>query len=156
MTMNRIALETELNKVKYLEMPSGNFSGEISSYLAKAAVKTSVRLGARGIVADTTGGRSIRDMAAYRGINLILAQCYDKRIMRELSLSYGVYADCQEKKKTMDEFIHIALKKRIRMHNLRGEDIIVVIAGNFSGDPGFSFIEVGSVSYLKDRVSLSE
>jgi pyruvate kinase len=155
-TMNRIALEVEHNKVSYLEMSAGSFSGEISAYLAKVAVKTSIRVGARGIIADTTGGRTIRDMSAYRGINLILAQCYDKRAMRELALSYGVYADYQEQKKSIDEFIHIALNKLISLHHLRGEDIIVVLAGNFSEGSGFSFIEVGSVNYLKDRVSISE
>jgi pyruvate kinase len=155
MTMNRIALEVENNKVKYLEMSAGNFSGEISAYLAKVAVKTSIRVGARGIIADTTGGRTIRDMAAYRGINLVLAQCYDKRAMRELALSYGVYADYQEQKKSIDEFIHIALNKLTRLHHLRSDDIIVVLAGNFSEGSGFSFIEVGSVNYLSDRVSIS-
>ena len=87
------------NKEKYLELPSIDFAGEISAYLAKVAVKTSVRIGARGIIADTTWGRTIRDMAAYRGINLILAQCYLNSTMRELALSYGVYASFQERKK---------------------------------------------------------
>jgi len=33
---------------------------------------------------------------------------------------------------------------------------VVVVAGNFSGGSGFSFIEVGSVAYLKERVRLGE
>ena len=32
-----------------------NVTGEISAYLAKVAVKTSFRIGAKGIIADTTG-----------------------------------------------------------------------------------------------------
>ena len=39
-------------------------------------------------------------------------------------------------------------------HDLKSDDIIVVLAGNFSGGSGFSFIEVGSVQYLKDRVDI--
>ena len=62
----------------------------------------------------------------------------------------------QEKNKSVDEFIHIALKKLVNAHNLMGNDIIVVLAGNFSDGSGFSFIEVGSVQYLKDRVSIKE
>jgi pyruvate kinase len=153
-TMTKVAMEVELNKEKYLELPSADFAGEISSYLAKVAVKTAIRIGARGIIADTTGGRSIRDMAAYRGINLVLAQCYTTRTMRELALSYGVYTSFQERKKSIDEFIHIALKNLTVAHDLRGDDIVVVLAGNFSGGSGFSFIEVGSVNYLKDRVNI--
>lgn len=155
-TMTKVATEVEANKEKYLELPSSDFAGEISSYLAKVAVKTSIRIGARGIIADTTLGRSIKDMAAYRGVNLILAQCYTTRTMRELALSYGVYSSYQERKKSIDEFIHIALKNLTVDHNLQADDIVVVLAGNFSGGSGFSFIEVGSVNYLKDRVNIIE
>ena len=155
-TMTKVALEVENNKEQYLEIPSVTYAGEISAYLAKVAVKTSIRIGARGIIADTTGGRTIRDMASYRGINLVLAQCYTSRAMRELALSYGVYASFQERKRSVDEFIHVALKNLTVAHDLRGDDIVVVLAGNFSGGSGFSFIEVGSVNYLKDRVSIIE
>lgn len=155
-TMTKVAMEVEKNKEKFLDIPHVNVTGEISTYLAKVAVKTAFRVGARGIIADTTGGRTIRDMSAYRGINLILAQCYSEATMRELSLSYGVYASYQEKRRSVDEFIHIALKNLVKTHNLMGDDIVVVLAGNFSGGSGFSFIEVGSVQYLKDRVSIKD
>lgn len=155
-TMTKVALEIEKNKEKFLDIPYLNVTGEISAYLAKVAVKTAFRIGARGIIADTTGGRTIKDMASYRGINLVLAQCYSENTMRELALSYGVYASYQERKKSVDEFIHIALKNLTKAHNLKSEDIVVVLAGNFSGGSGFSFIEVGSVQYLKDRVSIKD
>ncbi len=155
-TMTKVALEVESNKEKFLDTPTLNFIGEISAYLAKVAVKTSVRIAAKAIIADTTGGRTIRDMASFRGINLILAQSYSARTMRELALSYGVYASYQEKRKSVDEFIHIALKNLTRNQDLKGDDIVVVLAGNFSGGAGFSFIEVGTVQYLKDRVSIKE
>jgi pyruvate kinase len=155
-TMTKVALEVEKNKERFLDIPYLNVTGEISAYLAKVAVKTAFRIGARGIIADTTGGRTIRDMASYRGIKLILAQCYSESTMRELALSYGVYTSYQERKISLDEFIHIALKNLIKTHNLKSDDIIVVLAGNFSGGSGFSFIEVGSVLYLKDRVSIKD
>jgi pyruvate kinase len=155
-TMTKVALEVEKNKEKFMDIPFLNVTGEISAYLAKVAVKTAFRIGARGIIADTTGGRTIRDMASYRGINLILAQCYLESTMREMALSYGVYASFQERRKSVDEFLHIALKSMVKTHNLQSDDIIVVLAGNFSGGSGFSFIEVGSVQYLKDRVSIKD
>jgi pyruvate kinase len=155
-TMTKVAIEVEKNKEKFLDIPYLNATGEISAYLAKVAVKTAFRIGAKGIIADTTMGRTIRDMAAYRGINLILAQCYSESTMRELALSYGVYAGFQESRNSVDDFIHIALKKLLKTHNLNGEDIVVVLAGNFASGSGFSFIEVGSVTYLKDRVNIEE
>jgi pyruvate kinase len=155
-TMTKIALEVERNKEKFLDIPYLNVTGQISAYLAKVAVKTAFRIGAKGIIADTTGGRTIRDMASYRGINIILAQCYSEKTMRELALSYGVYSVYQEKRNSVDEFIHKALKNLTKSHKIKGDDIIVVLAGNFTGGTGFSFIEVGSVQYLKDRVSIKD
>jgi pyruvate kinase len=155
-TMTKVAIEVENNKEKFLETPYLNITGEVSSYLAKVAVKTSLRISAKAIIADTTGGRTIKDMASFRGYNLILAQSYSKRTMRELALSYGVYASYQEKRNSVDEFIHIALKNLIKAHDLKGNEIVVVLAGNFSGGSGFSFIEVGTVQYLKDQVSIKE
>ena len=155
-TMTKVALEVENNKEKFIEIPALNMTGEIPAYLAKVAVKTSVRTGAKGIIADTVMGRTIRDMAAYRGFNLVMAQCYSHSTMRELALSYGVYASYQEKRKSVDDFINIALNSLTKTHDLKDEDIIVVLAGNFSGGSGVSFIEVGSVEYLKDRVGKEE
>ncbi|MCU0361876.1 MAG: pyruvate kinase [Bacteroidales bacterium] len=151
-TMSKVAVEVEANKEKFLEIPYMGVTGEISSYLSKVAVKTAYRINARGIIADTMGGRSIRDMASYRGVRLILAQCYSRSTMRELALSYGIYANYQEKKKSVDEFISIALKLLTNDYNLTPQDVVVVLAGNFSGRSGFSFIEVGSVDHLLERV----
>jgi pyruvate kinase len=155
-TMTRVALEVEKNTDKYLEMPAGEMTGQVSAYLAKVAVKTSIRVGARGIVADTARGRTIRNMAAFRGCNLIIAQCYSKRTMRELAISYGVYAGYQEKKMSVDEFLKNALMNMTESYDLNSKDIVVVLAGNFSRGSGFSFIEVGTVEYLKERVSITD
>jgi pyruvate kinase len=153
-TMTRVALEVEKNKEKFLEIPSYPVTGEISAYLAKVAVKTAVRISAVAIIADTREGKTIKDMAAYRGYNLILAQCYLTSTMRQLALSYGVYARWQEKKSSVDDFLKIALTDLTGKKVLTEEEVVVVLAGNFSGGSGFSFIEVGSVGYLRDRVDI--
>lgn len=155
-TMARIAGEIEREKDRYIEMPAGSLSGEVSAYLAKVAVKTSIRIGARAIIADTVKGTAIRNMAAFRGVNPVLAQCYSHRTMRELALSYGVIPVFAEKKQSVDEFIHVSLRDLLCRYHLSDNDIVVVLAGNFSRGTGFSFIEVGTVEYLKERSGLSE
>jgi len=76
--------------------------------------------------------------------------------MRELALSYGVMPTYMEKKESVDEFIHVSLTDLLKKQDLKDTDIVVVLAGNFSRASGFSFIEVGTVEYLKARVSISE
>jgi pyruvate kinase len=155
-TMTTIALEAEGNKDKYIEMSAGTLSGEVSAYLAKVAVKTSIRIGAKAIIADTVKGTAIRNMASFRGAKHVVCQCYSYRTMRELSLSYGVMPTYMEKKESVDEFIHVSLTDLLKKQDLNDNDIVVVLAGNFSRASGFSFIEVGTVEYLKARVSISE
>lgn len=155
-TMTRIAAEIEMEKDKYIEMPAGSLSGEVSAYLAKVAVKTSIRVNARAILADTVKGTAIRNMAAYRGVNPVVAQCYTFRTMRELALSYGVIPVFIEKKESVDEFIRTSLKDLLKRHVLKDNDILVLLAGNFSRGSGFSFIEVGTVEYLKERVLIGK
>jgi len=155
-TMTTIALEAESNKDSYIEMSAGTLSGEVSAYLAKVAVKTSVRIGAKAIIADTVRGTAIRNMASFRGAKHVVCQCYSYRTMRELALSYGVMPTYMEKKESVDEFIHVSLTDLLKKQDLNDTDIVVVLAGNFSRASGFSFIEVGTVEYLKARVSISE
>lgn len=155
-TMTTIAREAERNKDMYVEMPSGDLSGAVSAYLAKVAVKTSIRIGAKAIIADTVRGTAIRNMASFRGSNPIICQCYSYRTMRELALSYGVVPTFMEKRESVDEFIHVSLIDLLKNHDVKEQDIVVVLAGNFSRGTGFSFIEVGTVEYLKARVRISE
>ena len=155
-TMTKVALEVEENKEKFLEIQASVINGEISAYLAKVAVKTSVRVSAKAIIADTIRGRTIRDMAAYRGYKLILARCYLASTMRQMALSYGVYASYQEKRKSIDDFLKRALTDLTSRNEIANDDLVVVLAGNFAGPSGFSFLEVGTAGYLKDRVDAAD
>ena len=76
--------------------------------------------------------------------------------MRELALSYGVIPVFIEKKESVDEFIRTSLKDLLKRHVLKDNDILVLLAGNFSRGSGFSFIEVGTVEYLKERVLIGK
>lgn len=154
-TMTRIAAEVEHEKDQYIEMPAGSLSGPVSAYLAKVAVKTSIRIKAKVILADTVNGTAIRNMAAFRGINPVIANCYSHRTMRELALSYGVIPVFVEKKMSVDEFIHTAIGELLKKHSLKNTDIVVVLAGNFSRGTGFSFIEVGTIDYLRERSGIT-
>ena len=157
LTMSKVALEVESNKEKFMDIPYVvDAVGNISGYLAKVAVKTSLRLNTKGIIADTAFGRTIRDMAAYRGFNLVLAQCYSLRTMRELALSYGVYAGFQENSKSVDHFMQTALSQLLKERDINENDIFVLLSGNFHEGQGFSAIVVGSVNYLKNKVSIEK
>jgi pyruvate kinase len=110
-------------------------------------VEASIRLNCKAIIADTSKGRTIRNVAGYRGRKPVFAQCYDKRVVRELALSFGVYADFLEEGRT-HKFIIESLNKYLKTGQLKKKDMVVVLGGNFVWDQSASFIEISTVENL--------
>ena len=149
-TMTNIATEIEAATPHIKETPLLIVNNEISAFLANSAVRATVELNTKAIIADTNKGRTIRALAAYRGRNIIFAQCYDKGVMRELALSYGVYANYSKMEVTTEAFLCDALKSLQKKYKLKRTDRVVVLAGNFGPSHGPSFIEVSTTENLKE------
>ncbi|MFP4060546.1 MAG: pyruvate kinase, partial [Bacteroidales bacterium] len=147
-TMAKVAREVEKTRSDLHEAPVKVLSSEISAYLTKSAVEASIKLNAKVIVADTVSGRTIRNMAAYRGRKPILAMCYDKRIARELALSFGVYPDYVEPTKNSWKSVIKGLKRYLDKKKLKEQDLVVVVAGNFGISHGASFVEISTLENL--------
>ncbi len=146
--MSKIAREVETHKEDYERTQIKNVEGDIPNFLAKSAVKASMKLPIKAIITDTMTGRTPKYVSAYRGKNPIFALCYDKKVMKELALSYGVYASYSETKKTKDEFIKEIVLPLVEENKFAKEDLIVVLAGNFGPGHGASFIEITQVGNL--------
>jgi pyruvate kinase len=66
-TMAKVAKEVEKSRGDINETDPTILSTEISAYLTRSAVEASISLNVRAIIADTSSGRTIRNMAGYRG-----------------------------------------------------------------------------------------
>ncbi|MCG8310159.1 MAG: pyruvate kinase [Cytophagales bacterium] len=150
-TMSNIAVEIESSTPSIKETPLLIVNNEISAFLANSAVRASIELNAKAIIADTNKGRTIRALAAYRGRNIIFAQCYDKGVMRELALSYGVSVNYSKKEVTTEAFLCDALKSLQKNFKLKRNDRVVVLAGNFGPSHGPSFIEISTAENLQEK-----
>jgi len=146
-TMERIALEVEKSRSDLHKSPMLVMSTKTSAYLSRSAVEASIELDCKAIIADTSTGRTIRNMACYRGRKIIFAQCYDKRVVRELALSFGVYADHLPEGKTHNFIVH-ALRVLIDRNILVKSDKVVVVGGNFEWTQSASFIEISTVGNM--------
>ncbi len=147
-TMAKIAGEVEKTKDNNLDMPVYVINTKVSDYLAKYAVEASIELEATAIIADTNTGRTIRALSGYQGHKPIFAICYSKKTMRELALSFGVIPLFMKPKTTTHAFIIEALQKIKNEFEVRDNDHIVILAGNFGAGRGASFIEIGTVKNL--------
>ena len=150
-TMANIAYEIEAATPDLKETPLLIINNEISAFLARSAVKASIELNAKAIIADTNQGRTVRALSAYRGNKMIFAQCYDKGVMRELALSYGVNANFTKINTSTEAFLCDALKDLKSSFKVKNTDRIVVLAGNFGPSHGPSFIEVSTAGNLEQK-----
>ena len=117
--------------------------------MAKAAVKAAIRLETKAIVADSVTGKSILALAAYRGLNVIYAQVYDRRVTRQLSLSYGVHAEYQPMDLTENQPLQASICRMISEKRFQDKDLIVVLAGSFGVAQGTSYIEISSAENFR-------
>ncbi len=149
-TMAKIAEEVEEKRSSFIDVPY-SIENKVTAYLAKAAVKAALRLNTKGIVADSITGKSILALAAYRGDNIIFAQVYDKRVMRQLSLSFGVFADYMPLGSNATEPLKDAICRLIDDKRFKDEDLIIMLAGSFGAEHGASFIEISSAASFKTK-----
>jgi pyruvate kinase len=144
--MTRVAMEIESGHDTFNNIPYET-NNTVTSYLAKAAVKASMRLGTEALVADTFSGDTIRSLSAYRGKNPIFAQCYRKHVVRELALSYGVVAHHIPHHASHD-FLHTALPRLVSEGYFSEESLITILAGHFGSECGASYIEISSAKNM--------
>lgn len=149
-TMSTIAKEVEKSRGDFHKTAIAVLSSKTSAYMAKSAVEASIKLDAAVIIADTSSGRTLRNLAGFRGRKPVYCQCYDKRVMRELALSFGIFSNYLEAYKSK-EFIKVSLDQLSENDEINDSSRVVVIGGNFGISHGASFIEISTVDNLKER-----
>ena len=149
-TMSTIALEVEKSRGDYHKTPMVVLSSKTSAYLSKSAVEASIKLDASYIIADSTTGRTLRNLAGFRGRKPIYAICYNERVMRELALSFGIFATYEESD-TSNEFIRVSLNDLFARKEITKEDIVIILGGNYGISHGASFVEISTVDNLFHR-----
>lgn len=147
-TMARIAREIEHSKDKRNDITIPTLKNELTAYLAEAAILASTELNTTSIVTNTLTGRTARYLAAFRGVNPVYAICYEKRVMRELSLSYGVFPSHLELKKDKFKMVRSALKSLVKDKRINLKDMVIYIGGSFGVGGGSTFIEISAVNKL--------
>ncbi len=147
-TMTKIALEIEKDKEPFVDLGYTVLTNDVSAYLSKVAAKSSIRMHAKVIIADTTTGRTVRNITGFRGMIPVYAMAYNERAMRELALSYGVYADFIKLQDNTDAFLHYSTSKLVSEKVINENDRIVFLAGNFGKNRGANFVQILEASEI--------
>ncbi len=146
--MSRTAIESEKAKTFNPERQVLPHDNDVSVFLSKTAVRSINALNTKAIITDTDTGKTARYLAAFRGTTTIYAQCYDARVVRELGIVYGIYADFIKVETSKKTFIKTTLNRLINRNEIKPEDLIAVLAGNFGKKAGPSFVEISQASNL--------
>jgi pyruvate kinase len=152
-TMSSIAREAEKTKLEEndIKVPT-NDDLDVTSFLAKQAVRSSRKLQVKAIVTDSYTGRTARNLAAFRGKALVFAVCYCERTTREMALSYGVWAEYQEETHDPIEYFIKALNKLLGKQMIERGDMVAYLGGSFGEGGGTSFLEINRVGKILDNL----
>lgn len=148
--MTKAIVEAEANSTHVHDHEVLEHDNKTSVFLSKTAVTAFEKLNTKAIITDTDTGKTARYLSAFRGPVPIYAQCYDKRVMRELGISFGVSADYIDVETSKKDFIRFTLNNLLRIDEVSMADLIVVLAGNFGKKAGPSFVEISTVDNMLD------
>ena len=145
--MTKVAREVEKEKKPFKKTAVKAMKDEVPDFLAKSAIRASLRLPIKAIMTDTLSGRTAMYLSGFRGKSRIYALCYNKEVLRKLAFSYGVYADMVSVKERRTLFAK-KIKELVDKKLLKKTDMIVVVSGSFGPTKGASRIEIGKVEDL--------
>lgn len=151
-TMAAIAEQAEKDKIKEndIEVPL-NMNSNVTEFLAKSAIDATEKLNVKGIITDSSTGRTARNLAAFRGPNPVLAICYNEKLQRLLALSYGVIPVYQHEQMSTQDCFVAALRMLRQKGYICEEDKIAYLSGSFGEGGGTTFLEINKVKEVFDK-----
>ncbi|ERP31577.1 pyruvate kinase [Chitinivibrio alkaliphilus] len=149
-----IAVEVEKDLQPFSDIHPITLNTEVSAYLCKSAIESANRLNAKAIIADTASGRTVRNLAGYRGNTPIYALCYNDHIVRSLALSFGVtpYFFDGSTQPVTDRALKNAMKRLAYHFNFAEDDYLVILSGNYGAQVGASYIGITTTAELENDV----
>lgn len=142
-TMAKIveASEDDVNYYDFLDRTMRTEKQDITGSIAYNVVDSANRLKIKLIMTPTMTGYTARKISRFRPISPIIALCPDERIVKNLSLYYGVYPVLIGDIKSFDKMMAKVREVAIKM-GLEGMDKIIVTGG-------YPFNEVKHTNFMK-------
>ncbi len=142
--MAKIARQVEARKSPCTDIVIKNDNKQ-RVFLSKSAINAAHELDVDAIVIHTVSGETARVVSAYRPSTLVFSKSSDKRVVRELSMSYGVYAHYTENVDSTDDLVKHVLSELVKEEKL-AKDADVVLLGAANGAESENLLEVCNVS----------
>ena len=166
-TLTQVARESEKSKLSEndIRVPFMQDDREVTSFLAKQAVKSAAKLKTKAIITDSHTGRTARVLAAFRGSKPVFAMATSERLARELALSYGVWAEHQpgegieNTKESRRAYFEDAIRKLIDYKMINKEDRVAYLGGSFGETGGTTYLDIneaGKILEAREKYNLPD
>lgn len=126
-TMAEIAKRSEREEKTQEDLPLFKMTNMVRSWFAKAAMLATLELPIKAILVQTNTGRSANVISAYRGRPNIFAISYDKRIARELAITFGVRPRAINPPESTSELLKWSLNQLVSEKLLKPSDFFVMV-----------------------------
>lgn len=130
-TMYNIAVRTEAS-LDYNAILRSKFSiAEVSTTnaISKATCTTAMDLGASAIITATSSGYTSKAISKFRPKAPIIAATTSEKVMRKLSIVWGVYPVLAPYSNSTDEVIDYSIQAAMENNYVKEGDLVVVTAG---------------------------
>ena len=166
-TLTQVARESERTKLSEndIRVPFMQDDREVTSFLAKQAVKSAAKLKTKAIITDSHTGRTARVLAAFRGSKPVFAMATSERLARELALSYGVWAEHQpgegieNTKESRRAYFEDAIRKLIAYKMIKKGDRVAYLGGSFGETGGTTYLDIneaGKILEAREKYNLPD
>jgi pyruvate kinase len=143
-TLATIALRAEasLNEYGYLQKIKPSPADVVTQAIGQAAVSMAANLKAAAIISLTESGFTSRLISKYRPDCPILAITSSQRVVRKLSMNWGVIPVLYQGKPSDDARIEFAIAMSRELANAGSGDILIITAGHYQKSGGTDLVRV--------------
>jgi len=143
--MTKIIKKTEAFADQYSVLPLTKIDKTITGQLVKSAVEAARQLDIKEIIIGDETGFSSELISSLRSRIPVFVKTSDRRIVREMSLAYGLNAHYAPKNRNHEEYIKALLKKLVAKGKLKKNDLIIYLAGDPNKKIAANFMEICEV-----------
>ena len=143
-TLSTIALRAEasLKEYGYLQKIKPNPANVVTQAIGQASVSMAANLKATAIISLTESGFTSRLISKYRPDCPILAITSSERVVRKLSMNWGVIPVLYQGEPVDDARIEFAISMVKQLANAKSGDIVVITAGHYQRTGGTDMVRV--------------
>ncbi|GAV23091.1 pyruvate kinase [Carboxydothermus pertinax] len=130
-TMARIVERAEktLLEQRKLNKPATKSFKTVTDAISHASVTTAEELDAGAIITPTSSGYTSRMVSRYRPVVPVIAATPDMKVLRKLTLVWGVYPLLVKTSETTDEMLSKAIEAALESGLIKPGDLVVLTAG---------------------------